>query len=88
VSFGGTNDPLTNTPLLKGRLRSDNNDQTRQQKRHRLRVRVAGEISGRFAGSGRGGNLQWPPELCPRRRRRDVVHVKARRLWQEGNRIV
>lgn len=45
------------------------------------------ELAQRFAGTGRGGNLQWPLNLT-RRIRRSIVRDKMHREWREGKRVV
>jgi hypothetical protein len=63
------------TPQSRGRDMS-----TYRQSRRRTHLAEARqEITKRFAGTGRGGNLQWPEELCPRRRRRSIIRAKAKR---------
>jgi hypothetical protein len=53
----------------------------RQQIRRQLRIDAMSELRSKYAGTGRGGNLQWNEELCPRRRRRAIARDSAKRQW-------
>jgi hypothetical protein len=81
------NNPRSNTHLMSNRSIESKGrvaETYRQSRRRGAVEQTAIQIAKRFAGTGRGGNLQWAEELCPRRRRRSIIRAKAKHTTDAG----